>query len=80
MLRELRQRVERERHGSPPEVVAEAVFHALTDKRPRARYPVGKDVTLLMAMPRLLPDGLLDRICYRLFGLPARFAAAVEPR
>ena len=81
MMREFIQRaVERERHGSPPEVVAEAVFHALTDKRPRARYPVGKDVTLLMAMPWLLPDGLLDRIRYRLFGLPARFAAAVEPR
>jgi hypothetical protein len=27
--------------GSPPEVVAEAVLHALTSKRPHTRYPSG---------------------------------------
>jgi NAD(P)-dependent dehydrogenase (short-subunit alcohol dehydrogenase family) len=63
---------EREEHGSSPEVVAKAVRRALTDARPRVRYPVGKDSTLLTTMPRLLPDGLLDRIRYRLLHLPSR--------
>jgi NAD(P)-dependent dehydrogenase (short-subunit alcohol dehydrogenase family) len=71
MLREfIRRAYEREQAGSPPEVVAEAVLHALTAEHPRARYPVGKHSRLLVNMPRFLPDGLLDRIRYRLFGLP----------
>lgn len=61
----------REQHGSAPEVVADAVHQALTAEHPRARYSVGKDAGLLTTIPRLLPDGLLDRIRYRLFQLPA---------
>jgi NAD(P)-dependent dehydrogenase (short-subunit alcohol dehydrogenase family) len=63
-----------EQHGSPPEVVAEAVHEALTAAHPRARYPVGKNSTLLTVMPRWLPDGLLDRVRYRLFKIPSRAA------
>ncbi len=62
---------ERERHGSSPDVVAVAVAHALTAKRPKTRYVVGKDARLLTAIPRLFGDRLLDRIRYRLFGMPA---------
>ncbi|HEY2748844.1 MAG TPA: hypothetical protein VGL86_29690 [Polyangia bacterium] len=47
------------------------MLHALTARRPKKRYVVGKDAHLLRAMPRLLGDGLLDRIRYRLFGMPA---------
>jgi NAD(P)-dependent dehydrogenase (short-subunit alcohol dehydrogenase family) len=61
---------EREEQGSSPDVVAKAVHHALTAKQPHARYPVGKDARLLVTMPRVLSDGMLDRIRYRLFGLP----------
>jgi NAD(P)-dependent dehydrogenase (short-subunit alcohol dehydrogenase family) len=61
----------RQQRGSAPDVVADAVLHALSAKRPRARYAVGKDAALLVTMPRLLPDGVLDRIRYRLFGIPA---------
>ena len=72
MLREfIRRAYEREEAGSPPEVVAAAVHHALTDEHPRARYPVGKYSTVLVNLPRFLPEGLLDRIRYRLFGMPA---------
>ena len=78
MLREfIRRTYEREQHASPPEVVARAIHHALTTKRPHARYAVGKDATRLMLMSRLLPDGLLDRIRFRLFGVPDRLA--VDP-
>ena len=36
----------REKSGTPPEVVARAVHHALTASRPRIRYRVGKDARL----------------------------------
>jgi NAD(P)-dependent dehydrogenase (short-subunit alcohol dehydrogenase family) len=71
MLREfMRRAYEREQAGSPPEVVAAAVHQALTEEHPRARYPVGKYSKVLVNIPRFLPDGLLDRIRIRLFGLP----------
>lgn len=79
MLREfMRRAYQREQAGSSPEVVAGAVHHALTDERPRARYPIGKDARLLIAMPRLLTDRLLDRIRYRLAGMPAKFATTLS--
>jgi NAD(P)-dependent dehydrogenase (short-subunit alcohol dehydrogenase family) len=58
-------------NGSPPEVVARAVRHALTAKRPRIRYTVGKGAKLLTLLPRFLPDWLLDSIRARIFGLSA---------
>jgi NAD(P)-dependent dehydrogenase (short-subunit alcohol dehydrogenase family) len=68
---------EHETNGSPPELVAAAVHRALTAWRPRSRYLVGKDARLMAALPRLLPDGLLDRLRYRLFGIPSKFATAL---
>jgi NAD(P)-dependent dehydrogenase (short-subunit alcohol dehydrogenase family) len=80
MLREFTRRAyERERHGSPPEVVAHAIHHALTAKRPRTRYPVGESAWMLVTIPRLLSDRLLDRIRFRLFGMSSRFGAALAP-
>jgi NAD(P)-dependent dehydrogenase (short-subunit alcohol dehydrogenase family) len=71
LLREFTRRAtEREQNGSTPDVVADAVVHALTAKRPHARYPVGKLARLMVTMPRILSDGLLDRVRYRLFGIP----------
>ncbi len=70
MLRAFHERAyQRERGGSSPEVVADAVHHALTAVRPRIRYPVGQDARLLVTLPRLLPDRWLDEIRLRLFGL-----------
>ena len=75
MLREfMRRAYQRENSGSPPDVVGAAVEEALTARHPRARYAVGKGARLLTTMPRLLNDALLDRIRYRLFGLPAKQA------
>lgn len=61
----------REKSGSPPEVVAEAIHHALTSDRPRIRYRVGKHAKLLATLPKLLPEWLLDEIRLRMFGLSA---------
>jgi NAD(P)-dependent dehydrogenase (short-subunit alcohol dehydrogenase family) len=60
-----------EKNGSPPEVVANAVHHALTSNRPRIRYRVGKHAKLLATLPRVLPESVLDAIAIRMFGLTA---------
>lgn len=60
-----------EMNGSPPEIVARTALHALTAKRPRIRYAVGKGAELLTILLRLLRDRLLDSIRMRIFGLSA---------
>lgn len=80
-LRELARRsYARESHGSPPEVVARAVHHALTARRPRVRYPVGADARTLVTLPRLLPERLLDRVRLRMLGLPIAFGCEPATR
>ncbi len=68
----------RQAEGSPPEVVAQAVHHALTASRPRIRYVVGKHAKLLSRLPRILPDRVLDAILLRMLGLPTKFGALVS--
>jgi NAD(P)-dependent dehydrogenase (short-subunit alcohol dehydrogenase family) len=71
LLKEFAKRAyQRETNGSSPAPVASAVHHALTNRRPRTRYVVGKDARLLTALPRFVPDRVLDRIRFRLFGIP----------
>jgi NAD(P)-dependent dehydrogenase (short-subunit alcohol dehydrogenase family) len=55
--------------GSPPEVVAEAVLHALTSNRPRTRYPSGAGAKRVLFMRRHLADRRFDRIALRAGGL-----------
>ncbi len=66
--------------GSPPEVVSRAVVHALTAKTPRTRYPAGAPAGRMLALYRLLPDRLLDRVILRFLGLPRAFGARHEPQ
>jgi NAD(P)-dependent dehydrogenase (short-subunit alcohol dehydrogenase family) len=58
-----------ERAGSSPEAVAKVVERALTDRRPRTRYPAGKDAAKLTLLARLLPERLLDLAVLKTFGL-----------
>jgi NAD(P)-dependent dehydrogenase (short-subunit alcohol dehydrogenase family) len=66
--------------GSSPEVVARAVVHALTSRRPRARYPAGVPAGRMLTLYRLLPDRLLDRVILRFLGLPCAFGVRNEPQ
>ncbi len=50
--------------GAPPETVADAVEHALTARKPRTRYLVGRDAKLRARVDRL-PDRLRDRLIVR---------------
>lgn len=69
---------QREMNGSPPEVVAQAIHHALTAARPRTRYRVGKHSTLLALLATFLPDRLLDKLRFRIVGMPSQFGSATS--
>jgi len=59
VLNALRSRVARTK-GLAPERVADVVAHALTARRPRIRYIVGRDARTKILMQALLPDRLRD--------------------
>ena len=48
--------------GLPPEKVAEFVSHALTARRPKIRYLVGRDAKARLWLDRLLPASMKDRV------------------
>jgi NAD(P)-dependent dehydrogenase (short-subunit alcohol dehydrogenase family) len=53
------------REGLPPEAVAEVVGKAVTSRRPRARYVVGRDAKIQAIAARLLPDTAMDALIRR---------------
>ncbi len=55
--------------GIPPRKVAKAIEHALTAKRPRARYLVGLEAKLGARIKLLLPTPVFDRIVARQMNL-----------
>jgi NAD(P)-dependent dehydrogenase (short-subunit alcohol dehydrogenase family) len=65
--------VAQEKTGSPPEVVAQTVLKALTAKTPKTRYPIGANAKTLTLMSQILPARRLDKIWFKLFGLPQKF-------
>ncbi|MFN8150506.1 MAG: SDR family oxidoreductase [Solirubrobacterales bacterium] len=58
------------KRGIPAEHAAAVVERALTARRPRARYLVGRDAYAMTAAKRLLPAGLHDRMTARVLRLP----------
>jgi NAD(P)-dependent dehydrogenase (short-subunit alcohol dehydrogenase family) len=54
-----------DRRGIPPEKVARAVEHALTARRPKTRYLVGRDAWVRAHVEALLPDRVRDGIVAR---------------
>ena len=48
--------------GVPAETAARGIAQALTTRKPRPRYTVGRDAALVTCMARLLPDRILDRV------------------
>jgi NAD(P)-dependent dehydrogenase (short-subunit alcohol dehydrogenase family) len=53
------------RRGIPPEQVAETIERALTARRMRARYVVGRDAKAMLMIRRLLPARTWDRLARR---------------
>jgi len=58
------------RSAIPPSAVAKAVAHALTAKRPKTRYLVGRDAKLQAAVAKLVPDRMRDWLIVQRMGLP----------
>jgi len=52
-----------------PDIVAQAVTHALVSKKPGTRYPVGRNASLQVIIARLLPDRFRDGLILRRLGL-----------
>jgi len=53
-----------------PDAVVEAVLHALTAKRPKTRYLVGRDAKIRALMLKWLPDRLQDWLLKKVLKLP----------
>jgi len=53
----------------PCAVVSQAIFHALTAKRPRTRYLVGKDARLYGRLAQIFPDRFVDWVTRKVMGL-----------
>ena len=54
--------------GLPPEEVAKVVGQALTARKPKTRYLVGRDAKVRAAMARRLPDRVMDSLIGRALG------------
>ena len=61
----LRQGERLARDGLPPQAVADVVAVALTTRRPRTRYVVGREARAQALLARLLPDRALDVLVQR---------------
>jgi NAD(P)-dependent dehydrogenase (short-subunit alcohol dehydrogenase family) len=55
--------------GLPADAAAKVIAKAVTARKPRTRYTIGRDAALLTLLARILPDRILDRV----------FAAALRP-
>jgi NAD(P)-dependent dehydrogenase (short-subunit alcohol dehydrogenase family) len=56
------QAVSSTKSGLPPEAAAKVIAKAITARKPRTRYTVGRDAALLTRVARFLPDRTLDRV------------------
>ncbi len=56
--------------GIPPEEVARTIHKAITTRRPKARYLVGRDARGMALASRLLPDRVFDALVARTLKLP----------
>ncbi|MEO8967087.1 MAG: retinol dehydrogenase, partial [Solirubrobacteraceae bacterium] len=58
--------------AAPADGVAAAIERALSDRRPRARYVVGRPAQVQALFARLTPTPVLDRMLARGTGVPRR--------
>jgi NAD(P)-dependent dehydrogenase (short-subunit alcohol dehydrogenase family) len=56
--------------AAQPSVLADAIVHALTARKPRSRYLAGKQAKTTAIAARTLPDRLKDRVVVKKAGLP----------
>lgn len=62
------------KYGIDPERVADAILHALSAKRPRPRYLIGRDARIRLLLQSVLPRRWMDGLVHRMIrkhGTPA---------
>lgn len=52
-----------------PQVVADVIARVLETPRPKLRYVVGKDARMALAMRRILPAGIFERMIVKMTGM-----------
>jgi len=57
------------RRGVPADQVAQTIERALTSRRMKSRYVVGRDARAMIIARRLLPDHVFDRVAKRVLGV-----------
>ena len=57
------------KRGVPAAQVAQTIERALTARRMKSRYVVGRDARAMMIARRLLPDHVFDRVARRALGV-----------
>jgi NAD(P)-dependent dehydrogenase (short-subunit alcohol dehydrogenase family) len=57
------------RRGVSPELVAETIERALTARRMKSRYVIGRDAKAMLIGKRLLPDHVFDMVIRRALGV-----------
>lgn len=55
--------------ANDPDFIADGIIHALTTANPRPRYTIGKEVTLLPFLQKVLSEPLFERLLLGQFGL-----------
>jgi short-subunit dehydrogenase len=58
--------------GIPADEVAKVVEHALTAKKPKTRYVVGREAKIQAVAVKFLPDRIRDRFIASRLGLPKK--------
>lgn len=58
-----------ERSAVPPLQVARVIEHALLARRPKARYVIGREAKMRLAISKLVPTRVMDRLVMRVMGL-----------
>jgi NAD(P)-dependent dehydrogenase (short-subunit alcohol dehydrogenase family) len=66
--------------ASPPSVIADAVAKAVSARRPRTRYAVGRGAKPILAARRILPDRAFDRLMTTTLRTIARVATRQTTR
>jgi NAD(P)-dependent dehydrogenase (short-subunit alcohol dehydrogenase family) len=56
------QAVSSTKSGLPADAAAKVITKAVTARKPRTRYTIGRDAALLTRLTRILPDRTLDRV------------------
>ena len=54
-------------NGSPPEVVAEVIYKAATDRSWKLRYPAGGNAGIVLFLRKLLPESIFISLVRKLF-------------